>query len=74
MISTELRFKVKLSFFNLILREDFTAVCNFFNNNIFFVSDNFNSFLYFLKILTIVTAREDYEDIEIKLDITTLCQ
>ena len=47
-------------------------MCNFFNNNIFSTSNNSNSLLYFLRILTIITVKEDYKDIEIELNIITL--
>ena len=72
-VSAELRYNIKLFFSSLTLKKDFTAVHNFFNNNIFSISDNFNSLLYFLKILTTVTIREDYKDIEIELNIITSC-
>ena len=68
----ELRSNIKLSFSSLILREDFIVIYNFFNNNIFSVFNNSDSLLYFLKMLITVTVKEDYKDIEIKLDITTL--
>ena len=72
MMFTELRFNVELSFSSLTLKKDFITIYNFFNNNIFSVSDNSNFLLYFLRILTTVITREDYKNIEIKLNITTL--
>ena len=71
-ISAELKFNIIFSFFNLIIRKEFITIYNFFNNNIFFISNNINFLLYFLIILTIVTTRKDYKDIEIELNITSL--
>ena len=73
-MSAELRSNVELSFSSLTLKKDFIAVYNLFNNNIFSISDNFDSLLYFLRTLTTVITREDYKDIEIKLNITTSYQ
>ena len=72
MIFVELRSNIELSFSSLTLEKNFTTTYSFFNNNIFSVSNNFNSLLHFLRILTVIITRKDYKDIEIELNITTL--